>query len=92
MLILPISNTTFSEQIHQYLDLKFQTANTDVRFLLIKHIPSYLCIGVYLLQLPCMPRFTDTCICLDLTQYLNIFIIIKVKEMITSMFKDIMTI
>ena len=92
MLILPISNTTFSEQMHQYLDLKFQTANTDVRFLLIKRIPSYLCIEVYLLQLPCMPRFTDTCICLDLTQYLNIFIIIKVKEMITSMFKDIMTI
>ena len=88
MLILPISNTTFSEQIHQYLDLKYYTVNTHVRFRLITCIPSCLYIGVYLHQLPCMPHFTDTCMCLDPIPSLILFIIIKVREMITSMFKD----
>ena len=92
MLILPISNTTFSEQIHKYLDLKSHISNTHVRFPLIKRIPYYLCIGVYIRQLPCMSCFPDTCICLGPIKYLIIFIIIKVGEMITSMFKDMMTI
>ena len=92
MLILPISNTTFSEQIHQYLDLKYHIENTHFRFRLINRIPSYLCIGVYICQLPCTPRFPYIFICLDTILSLIIFIVIKLREMITSMFKDMMTI
>ena len=59
---------------------------------MINRIPSCLFIGVYLRQLPCMSRFSETCMCLDPIQYLILFIIIKVREIITSMFKDMTTI
>ena len=88
----PIYNTTFSEKIYKYLDLKYHTANTHVKFHLITLISSLLCIGVYLRQLTCMPSFPDTCICLDQIRSRIFFIIIEVREIIPYMFKDMMTI
>ena len=92
MIILSISNTTFSEHIHQHLDLKSHMANTHVSFCFITCIPSCLCIGFHLRQLPFVSIFPDTCICLDPIQPPIVFIIIKVRVTIPSMLKDMVRI